>query len=157
MKITAPAPEVANLAYFIGQWTVEGAIFPGPWGAGGKFGWADTTEWMAGKFFAVGHWKFTMPAELGGDGEELFIMGYDSQQRIYTFDAFSSHGLHQVSKGRLNGDTWIWDSEGVQGGGLARQKMTMRMLSPTRYTLKFEISNDGGKWVTFMEGTAAKK
>jgi hypothetical protein len=157
MQTAQPVPEVAKLNYFVGEWTVEGTIFPGPWGAGGEFGWTDKTEWMAGKFFVVGHWDFSMPAELGGDGEELFVMGYDTRQKIYTFDAFSSQGLHQVSKGRLDGDTWMWDSEGIEAGVMVKQKMTMKMLSATLYTLKFEISNDGGGWATFMEGTAAKK
>jgi hypothetical protein len=162
MQAAMPAPEVAKLDYFVGTWTVEGTIFPGPWGAGGKFGWTDKTEWMAGRFFVIGHWDFTMPAELGGNGEELFVMGYDPRQNVYTFDAFSSQGLHQVSKGRLDGDTWIWDSEGLQAGAqgqqsLVRQKMTMTMLSATRYTLKFEISNDGAPWAPFMEGMAVRK
>ena len=162
MLTTKPAPEVAKLDYFVGTWTVDGTIFPGAWGEGGNFGWTDKTEWMAGRFFVVGHWDFTMPAELGGDGEELFVMGYDTRHNVYTFDAFSSQGLHQVSKGRLDGDTWTWDSEAMQADAqgkenAVKQKMTMTMLSATRYTLKFEISNDGGNWTTFMEGTAVKK
>jgi hypothetical protein len=157
MDAPKPAPEVQKLDYFAGDWTVEGMIFPGPWGSGGKFGWTDKTKWMSGKFFVVGHWDFTMPTELGGDGEELFVMGYDTREKVYTFDAFSSQGLHQVSKGILNGDTWVWDSEGMQAGASVKQKMTMTMLSAMRYTLKFEISNDGENWTTFMEGTAAKK
>jgi hypothetical protein len=162
MNAQKPAAEVAKLEYFVGNWMVEGTIFPGPWGTGGRFGWTDKTEWMAGRFFVVGHWDFTTPAELGGNGEELFVMGYDKRLRTYTFNAFSSQGLHQVSRGRLDGDTWIWDSEGVQNDAqgkesLAKQKMTMKVLSPTRYTLKFEISGDGLAWATFMEGIAVKR
>jgi hypothetical protein len=157
MNIPKPERELAKLDYFIGNWIVEGTIFPGPWGTGGKFGWTDKTEWMAGKFFLVGHWNFTMPAELGGDGEELFVMGYDTRKSVYTFDAFSSQGLHQVSTGRLDGDTWIWDSEGIQAGQSVTQKMTMKTLSPTEYRLKFEISSDGMAWTTFMEGRAVKQ
>jgi Protein of unknown function (DUF1579) len=157
METPKPAPEVSKLDYFVGRWIVGGTIFPGPWGAGGKFGWTDTTEWMAGEFFVVGHWYFTMPAELGGDGEELFVMGYDASRSVYTFDAFSSQGLHQVSTGRIDGDTWIWDSEGIQANTLVKQRMIMKMLSPTRYTLKLEISSDDASWMTFMEGTATKK
>jgi hypothetical protein len=156
MPVAEPALEIAKLNYFVGRWIVEGTIFPGPWGAGGKFGWTDKTEWMAGKFFVVGHWNFTMPADLGGDGEELFVMGYDARKSVYTFDAFSSQGLHQVSTGILSGDTWIWESEGLQAGQLVKQKMTMKMLSPESYTLKFEISNGSANWATFMEGRATK-
>jgi len=152
MDASKPAPEVAKLDYFVGNWMVEGTIFAGPWGSGGKFSWTERTEWMSGKFFVVGHWDFTMPAELGGEGEELFVMGYDARRSVYTFDAFSSQGLHQVSTGHLDGDTWIWDSEGIQAGQPAMQRLTMRMLSPTGYTLKFEISSDGLKISAFLYG-----
>ena len=89
-----PGPEVAKLAYFVGKWATKGTILPGPWGAGGEFSWIESTKWMSGQFFVIGHWDFKMPAELGGDGEEMFVMGYDANRSIYTFDAFSSHGLH---------------------------------------------------------------
>jgi len=35
--------------------------------------------------------------------------------------------------------------------------MTMKVLSPTSYTAKLEISIDGTSWSTFMEGKATKK
>jgi hypothetical protein len=152
-----PAPEVAKLGYFVGKWTTKGTILPGPWGAGGDFSWTETTKWMSGNFFVVGHWDFQMPAELGGDGEELFVMGYDTNRSVYSFDAFSSQGLHQVSKGTLRGDTWTWTSESIQSGKPVQQKMTMQILSPTSYNLKFEVSSDGAAWMTFMEGKAVKK
>lgn len=152
-----PGPEVAKLGYFVGKWATKGTILPGPWGAGGEFSWTESTKWMSGQFFVVGHWDFKMPAELGGDGEEIFVMGYDMNQGTYTFDAFSSHGLHQVSSGTLSGGTWLWTSESIQNGKPVQQKMTMQVSSPTAYSLKFEISSDGLAWMTFMEGKAIKK
>jgi hypothetical protein len=141
----------------VGKWATKGTILPGPWGAGGEFSWTEITEWMIGNFFLVGHWDFQMPSELGGDGEEIFVMGYDSNRSVYTFDAFSSQGLHQVSKGTLSDDTWLWTSESIQNGKPVQQKMTMQMLSPSSYSLKFELSSDGATWMTFMEGKATKK
>jgi hypothetical protein len=96
-----PGPEVQKLGCFAGTWTTEGTIAPGPWGAGGKFSWTETTEWMSGNFFVVGQWDFQMPPELGGDGKEIFFMVYDTNQYVYTFDAFSSQGRHQVSRGTV--------------------------------------------------------
>jgi hypothetical protein len=152
-----PAPEVAKLGYFVGKWATKGTILPGPWGSGGDFRWTETTEWMSGNFFVVGHWDFQMPDELGGHGEELFVMGYDANRNVYSFDAFSSQGLHQVSKGTLSGDLWTWTSESIQNGKPVQQKMTMEILSPSSYNLKFELSSDGATWMTFMEGKATKK
>jgi len=154
----SPAPEVGRLGYFVGKWATKGAIRPGPWGPGGEFSWTETTEWMSGHFFVVGHWDFQMPAELGGDGEEIFVMGYDANRKVYSFDAFSSQGLHQVSWGTISDDTWTWTSESIQNGKPVQQKMTMQVLSPASYNLKFELSSDGGvTWMTFMEGKATKK
>ena len=154
---TAPSPELKKLACFVGKWVTRGTIPPGPWGAGGQFSWIENTKWMNGNFFLVGHWDFKMPAELGGDGEEIFVIGYDTNQKVYTFDAFSSQGLHQVSKGTVSGTTWTWNSESIQNGQPVRQKMTMQNVSPASYTLKFEISSDSKTWITFMEGKATKR
>ncbi len=160
-RAVKPHPEAKKLGYFVGKWTTKGAILPGPWGPGGNFSWTETTKWMTGRFFVIGRWHFKMPAALGGDGEEIFIMGYDANLNEYTFDAFSSQGLHQVSKGTIIGDTWTWNSRGVQPVEgrmqIVRQKMTMQILSRRSYLLKFEISTDGASWRTFMEGKATRK
>jgi hypothetical protein len=157
MKVTKPSPELKKLGYFVGTWITQGTITRGPWGAGGEFSWTERTKWMVGRFFLVGRWNFKMPADMGGDGEELFVIGFDPSPSVYTFDAFSSQGLHQISRGTCIGDTWTWTSEGFQDGRPVQQKMTMRVLSRTSYLVKFEISSDGAAWMTFMEGKARKQ
>jgi Protein of unknown function (DUF1579) len=152
-----PGPEVKRLDYFVGTWTVEGMIGQGPWGAGGKFGSTDTTEWMPGNFFIEGHSEFKMPAEVGGDGKATSFMGYDTAQNMYTYDEFNSQGRREVSKGTLSGDTWTWTSTQNYDGQEVKQKMTMKVLAPASYSLKFEVSLDGTAWMTFMEGKATKK
>lgn len=157
MKISVfkPGPEVKKLGCFIGKWTTTGTISPGPWGAGGKFSWSEVTEWMAGNFFVVGRWDFKMPRHLGGNGKEIFVMGYDTDRGVYTFNAFSSQGRHQVSQGTVSGDTWTWTSEAIYDGEKVQQKLTMKILSPKAYTQKFEICMDG-TWMTFMDGQTTK-
>jgi hypothetical protein len=118
-----PGPEVKKLDYFVGTWTTEATIAPGPWGAGGKFSATDTTEWMPGSFFVE----------------------------------FNSQGRREVSKGTVSGDTWTWTSTQNYGGQEIKQKMTIKVLTPASYTLKFEISMDGTNWTTFMDGKATKK
>ena len=151
-----PGPEVKKLDLFVGNWTTEGTVSPGPWGQGGKFTGTDTMEWMNGEFFIVGHSSFSMPAELGGDGKETSVMGYDTDQSVYTFDAFNSQGRHEVSKGTVNGDTWNWTSEATYGGQVIKQRMTIKVVSPTSHTMKFEVSTDGTNWMTFMDAKSTK-
>jgi hypothetical protein len=152
-----PGPEVKKLDYFVGSWTIEGTIGQGPWGMGGKFSSTDTTEWMPGNFFVQGHSDFKMPPEVGGDGKAMAIMGYDTDANMYTYDEFNSQGRRESSKGAVSGDTWTWTSTQNYGGQEVKQKMTMKVLSPTSYSLKFEVSLDGTTWMTFMDAKATKK
>lgn len=152
-----PGPELKKLDYFVGTWTTDGTIAQGPWGAGGKFSATDTTEWMEGNFFMVGHSDFKMPAELGGDGKETSFMGYDTDKNVYTYDAFNSQGHRETSKGTVNGDTWTWTSTANYGGQDINQRMTIKIVSPIVHTMKFEVSMDGTNWMTFMDAKATKK
>jgi len=94
---------------------------------------------------------------VGGEGKSVSYMGYDATQNVYTFDEFGSQGRHESSKGTVNGDTWTWTSSANYNGMEIQQKMTMKVLSPTSYTVKFEISMDGKTWTPFMDGKATKK
>lgn len=152
-----PGPELKKLDYFVGTWTTDGTIAQGPWGMGGKFSSTDTTEWMPGGFFVVGHADFKMPPELGGDGKATSFMGYDTDENVYTFDEFNSQGRREVSKGTLKDDTWTWNSSQNYAGQDIKQKLTLKIVSPTSYNLKFEISIDGTTWIPFMEGKVTKK
>lgn len=152
-----PGPEVKKLDYFVGSWAGEGTIGQGPWGNGGKFSSTDTTEWMPGNFFLEGRSDFKMPAEVGGDGKAVAFMGYDTDANLYTYDEFNSQGRREMSKGTVSGDTWTWTSTQNYGGQDVRQKMTMKVLSPASYSMKFEISLDGTTWITFMDAKATKK
>jgi hypothetical protein len=153
----SPGPEVKKLDYFVGTWTTEGTIAPGPWGAGGKVTATGTSEWMPGNFFVQSKSESKMPPELGGDSQAVMVMGYDTQQSTYTSDRFSSQGQHQASKGTLSGDTWTWTSSANYGGMEIQQKMTIKTLSPANYTMKFEISADGKTWMPFMDAKVTKK
>ena len=152
-----PGPEVKKLDYFLGTWTTEGTIAQGPWGTGGKFTATATTDWLPGNFFLQSQSESKMPPEIGGDSKAVLVMGYDTQQNVYTSDRFSSLGQHQSAKGTLSGDTWTWTSTSNYGGMDIQEKMTIKILSPTSYTLRYEISMDGKNWMPFMDGKTTKK
>ena len=151
-----PAAELKKLDYFVGTWSAEGTISPGPWGAGGKFSSTGSNDWGMGGFFLIGHSDFKMPAELGGEGKGMQIMGYDPTDNLYTYDAFNSQGRREVSQGTLSADTWTWKSSQTYDGQEVQQRMTIKMLSPGSYTLKFDVSMDGTNWMPFMEAKATK-
>ncbi len=152
-----PGAEVKKLDYFVGTWNLDATIGQGPWGASGKFTSVDTLEWMPGNFFVEGHADFKMPPELGGEGQVVVMIGYDTDQNVYTHDSFNSLGRREFSKGSVSGDTWTWESTQNYNGQDVKKKMTMKILSPTTYSVKLEVSADGTNWMTFMEGKATKK
>lgn len=152
-----PGPEVKKLEYFAGAWSTECTITQGPWGMGGKFISTASSEWMPGNFFLQGHNDFKMPPELGGEGKGASFIGYDTEQNTYTLDAFNSQGRREAWKGTVSGDTWTWTGSQTYGGQEFQQRMTMKIVNPTSYNVKFEISMDGKEWMTFMEGKATKK
>ena len=152
-QMPQPSPELKRLGYFVGKWHSEGEMKPGPFGPGGKFTESQDVQWMPGGFFLIINADEQSPM---GNGKTLMIMGYDSEKNAYTFSAFNSMGQNEVATGTLEGNTWTWLSDSVMGGKAVKTRFTMKGLSPTSYTTKFEMSSEGGGWNTIMEGTTTK-
>ena len=156
MEMPAPAPELKKLDFLTGNWTAEGTMTPGPPGTPAAK-WAMTTQadWLEGSYFLVEH----SDGDLGpmGKMKELAVMGYDRDRKVYTYNAFNSVGQSESATGTLDGDTWTWLSDEHMNGSTFKGRYTMKVLSPTSYTMKFELSQDGTNWVTGMEGKATKK
>jgi uncharacterized protein DUF1579 len=150
-----PGPELRKLDYFLGDWNSEGEAKPGPMGPGGKFTTSGHGDWMAGRFFLVVHSGFKGGAM--GDATGTAYMGYNTDEKVYTYDEFNSMGESVHAKGTLDGDTWNWTNEFKMGPQNVKGRYTMKILSPESYTFKFETSADGTKWDTAMEGKATKK
>ena len=149
-----PGPELKKLDYFLGTWTSEGDMKPSPMGPGGKFTSSGNGEWMDGGFFVVIHSNFKSAAM--GNAIGTAYLGYDTDEKVYTYNEFTSVGENDHSKGTLDGDTWNWTSDMKMGPQTMKGRYTMKILSPTSYTFKFEMSPDGTKWDTAMEGKATK-
>jgi len=154
METPARALELKKLDYFAGTWTAQGEIKPGPLGRGGKFTGTNRVQWMDGGFFLVTHSEFNGAM---GKGTETAYMGYDSSEKMYTYDSFNSLGEADHAKGNVHGDTWTWHSETRVGPQTLKGRLTLKVLSPTAYNFKFETSSDGTTWNTVLEGKDTKK
>src|SRR5688572_18950405 len=75
-----PGPEQERLGYFVGKWTVEGEMKPGPMGPGGKFTASDNCEWFEGRFSVVCRSEGKMPM---GPSKSLGILGYSTEEKVY--------------------------------------------------------------------------
>jgi hypothetical protein len=152
-QMATPGPEAKRLGYFVGKWRGEGEMKPSPFGQGGKYTESEDVEWMPGGFFVLIHSDEKTPI---GNGKTLMILGYNSEKKTYTFNAFDSMGQAETATGTVEGDTWTWVSDSVMGGKPVKTRFTMKELSPTSYSTKFEMSADGGAWTTIMEGKTNK-
>ena len=92
-----------------------------------------------------------------GEAKGLAIMGYNTEDKVYTYHSFDSMGETMNQRpAPCEGDTWIWHSEDKMGGKVIKGRYTVKSLSPTSYTFKFEMASDAGDWNTIMEGKATK-
>jgi hypothetical protein len=152
-QMPKPAAELSKLNFLAGDWVSDSDLKPGPMGPGGKVTSNDDVEWMEGKFFLVMHQKFS---GLMGNGMGLAIYGYDPEHKVYTYNSFNSWGEAGRSTGTVDGDTWTWISDDSIPGPKFKGRYTMKVLSPTSYAFKYEMSKDGTSWTTVMDGKATK-
>jgi uncharacterized protein DUF1579 len=148
-----PGPELKKLEYFTGTWTMVGDVKPSPMGPGGKTTMTEHDQWMEGGFFLVSHSTYKSPE---GNGTGIALMGYNPEEKVYTYDEYDSVGEAMHSKGTVEGDTWTWTNEAKMGGKTMKMRFIMKMISPTAYTFKFDMSEDGTHWNTTMEGKSTK-
>ena len=153
-EMPKPGADHKKLDVFAGSWTLDGEVKPGSMGQGGKITEYEKCEWMEGGFYLVCHTDFkgTM-----GSGTGISVMGYSTDDKAYTYREFNSWGEFTDSKGSVDGDTWTWTNDEKMGTMTMKAKFTMKITSPTSYNFMFEVSQDGTKWTTVMDGKATKK
>jgi hypothetical protein len=148
-----PGPELKKLDYNIGTWNVEGEAKPfGPM-PGGKFTATEKCEWYSGGFFVMCHSEGTGPM---GPAKGVSFIGYDPNEKVYTYHEFTSTGEAIDSKGTVTGDTWNWTAESKMGDAKISVRVTIKEVSKTEYTFKLEMSQNGGEFSVVEESTSHK-
>jgi Protein of unknown function (DUF1579) len=153
MQVPTPGPEVQKLDVFAGIWTLTGDMKPGPMSPGGTITENEKCEWMEGRFYLVCHSDFKSSM---GNGTGLSIMGYSTKDKTYTYHEFNSWGEFEDSRGSLDGNAWTWTSNENFNGTPMKGRFTMKVTSPTAYDFAFDVSPDGTKWTTVIDGKATK-
>jgi Protein of unknown function (DUF1579) len=150
-----PGPEHARLAYFVGKWTSEGEIKPGPMGPGGKTKSRDTCEWFEGRFSVICRAEGTTPM---GPTKNIGILGYSTEEKVYTYYGVDNTNMTMASvpRGTVRGDTWTYTDESVMGGQKVKSRVTLKEVSPTEYTFRMEFQGPDGKWAPVMESRNTK-
>jgi hypothetical protein len=92
-----------------------------------------------------------------GPGTGIFFYGYDTEKKAYTYDEFNSTGEAVHATGTFDGKVWTWTNESTMGGQAMKGRFVVTEDSPTAYSFKFDMSQDGGQnWTPVMEGTGKK-
>lgn len=152
--IPKPGPEHQRLGAFVGNWTFEGEMKPGPMGPGGKMTGTDRIQWMPGNFFVERRFEGKSPM---GEMKGLEIMGYDSAKKVYTFNGFDSMGSIGSGTMTVSGNTWTATGSGNMGGTILHDRCTLAFgAGSTTLTVKCEMSMDGKTWAPSFEGKATK-
>ena len=150
-----PAPEHKKLDMLAGSWVLEGDVKPNPMGPGGKMTESEKCEWMEGGFFLICRVDFKTASS--GNGSGLSVLGYSAGEKAYTYREFNSWGEFEDSRGMLDGETWTWTSDEKMGDTVMKGRFTMKFTSPSSYAFSYEMSTDGAKWTTAVDGKATKK
>lgn len=150
-----PGPEHEKLRFWIGKWTTQGEVKPGPMGPGGKTTSTDTCEWFDGGFAVICRSEGTGPM---GPGRSMGILSYSPEEKVYTYYSTDSIGMTMttVPKGTVKGGTWTYDDESMMGGQKMKTRVTIREVSPTAYTFTLEAQGPDGTWMTVMESKSTK-
>jgi hypothetical protein len=148
-----PPPEVEKLGYFLGPWSSEGELKPGPMGPGGPMQGRDICRWMPGKFFVGCMMESKSPAGLM---QVQGIMGWDAERKVYRWWSFDNLGQAKTATGTLKDDTWTWSGESKVGGKVLKTRYTISDTKPEGYAFKMESSPDGKTWTALMTGKVSK-
>lgn len=142
-----------RMGYFAGDWTASGTSKISPKSPAAPFTLKEHGEWVTDGYFL--ETKTSMKGPLGTVNSQR-VMGYNVEDKVYTYNVYNSLGEHQLAVGHLNGNTWTWDSEEKLNGIVVKGRYTVVETGPDSFTFKSEVADPKGGWVTVMEGKAQR-
>jgi hypothetical protein len=150
---TGVLPQHQRMSFFLGDWTASGNSKISPKGHGAPFTLKEHGEWVTDGYFL--ETKSSMKGELGTVNSQR-VMGYNVEDKVYTYNVYNSLGEHQLAIGHLDGNTWTWDSAEKLNGVTVKGRYTVVETGPDTCTFKSEVADPKGGWVTVMEGRAQR-
>ncbi len=146
-------PQHQAMGFFLGDWTATGTSKISPKSPAVPFKLNEHSDWVTDGYFL--ETKTSMKYDLGTVNSQR-VMGYNVEDKTYTYNVYNSLGEHQVALGHLNGDTWTWNSEEKLNGIVITGRYTIVETGPNTFTFKSEVADPKGAWVTVMEGKAQR-
>jgi len=153
-EMAKPGPEHQKLGAFVGNWTFEGEMKPGPMGPGGKMTGTDRIQWLPGNFFVERRYEGKGPM---GEMKGLEILAYDAAKKTYTSNFFDSMGAIGSGTMTVSGDTWNFTGTGSMGAMTIHDRCSLTFgAGASTLMVKCEMSADGKTWAPSFEGKATK-
>lgn len=152
-----PAPEMANLKYFVGSWSCSGDAPASPFGPAHKSQSSLTLKSDLDGFWYAGTAAETKTASNKQPVRGVLHMGYDTSAKKYVFlwvDNFGSWAT-ETSPG-WQGDTMAWTGDQAVMGEKATARDTFVKKGDREYTHKFELTMKG-QTSTILDETCKKK
>ncbi len=146
----APGPEVKKMAAMIGNWTSTYDMKAAMGMPGGKGTSTTSCVWTAGGFGV----SCTEKADLGAMGKvtSVSLMAYDSEAKNYIHFEVDSNGEAFVSRGTVNGDTWVFETDTPMMGKPAHSRFTVTYTSKDASEMKFEMGPDANSMQVILTG-----
>ena len=146
-----PGPEVKKMADMIGTWstTYEMKAVPGVSPAG-KATSTRTCVWTAGGFGVSCEETLHMGA-MGTITSDALI-AYDAAAKNYIHSEVSNDGEAFVSRGTVNGDTWVFDNDSMMQGKPTHGRFTAKYTSKDTCEMKYEAGPDANSMQLILDG-----
>ena len=154
MEMPKPGPEHKRLQYFVGNWSMDAEMKPGPMGPGGKMTGTENCSWFDGKYAVVCKDSGTSPM---GAMKGMGVITYDREDKMYEYFGIDSMGMSEKAEGKYENDGYVYTNEGKMNGKTYKGRYTMSNMKPDSYDFKYEMSEDGNTWNTAMEGKNTRK
>ena len=153
-----PAPQLKALGPQAGHWVYKGTTTDPDTGKAGTFTWDEHCGWSADKLFLMCSFDNDWSGE---KMQSLVVDTWNSKDQSYwhyEFFAVGDTGAKPfASKMTIQGNTWTELGEDEDNGKKSYDRITYVYTSPTRVTVKLEVSPDNKQWKTVLDGTGAKQ
>jgi hypothetical protein len=156
MQAQAPAPtpnpEVKKLRAYVGHWTFEAEVKPGPWGPGVKVSGTYGGKMTLGGFFFQGE------AKDKGVLQDVDYFGYDAVSKNLVADSYYADGNRVSMVGSVSGNTFKWSGKATSAGGEQYSLRIQDNFAADFMSVQstWERSPDGKTWVPYVEMKWAK-
>ena len=107
---------------------------------------------MPGGFFLLAH------SYSEGKLAELTIIGYDSEEKVFTHTSYdSASGKIERWRGTAGDDTWSWTRDTTIKGKPGEVRLTIKKTSPRSYSFVEDVKpSEARDWSAVAEGTGTK-